>query len=52
MTDSLGDSEAAVSPMELYVKLNEQGDKVRDLKTAKAEKVSASYQPVIRIIAL
>lgn len=41
MTDSQGDCAVAVSPMELYEKLNAQGDKVRHLKTAKAEKVSA-----------
>lgn len=36
MTDSQGE----VTPLELYEKLNVQGEKVRSLKTAKAEKVS------------
>lgn len=40
MTDCQGDDEGAMSPMELYEKLNAQGDKVRTLKSAKAEKVS------------
>lgn len=41
MTDCQGDGEGAKSPMELYERLTEQGNKVRSLKTAKAEKVSA-----------
>lgn len=41
MTDCQGDGEGAKSPVELYEKLTAQGDKVRALKTAKAEKVSA-----------
>lgn len=32
--------EGAKSPMDLYEQLNAQGDKVRSLKTAKADKVS------------
>ena len=38
MTDCQG--EGGKSPMELYEKLNAQGDQVRSLKAAKAEKVS------------
>ena len=38
MTDSQG--EGATSPMELYEKLTAQGEEVRALKTAKAEKVN------------
>ncbi len=41
MTDCQGDGETATSPMELYEKLTAQGEQVRALKTAKAEKVSA-----------
>lgn len=44
MTDCQGDCEGAVSSAELYEKLNAQGDKVRQLKTAKAEKVSTCEQ--------
>lgn len=40
MTDCQGDVEAARSPMELYEELTAQGDQVRALKTAKADKVS------------
>lgn len=40
MTDCEGDAVAAKSPMELYEKLNAQGETVRALKTAKAVKVS------------
>lgn len=39
MTDCQVDCEGP-SPMELYEQLNAQGDKVRALKSAKAEKVS------------
>lgn len=42
MTDCQADGEGAKSPMELYEKLTEQGDQVRVLKTAKADKVSVS----------
>lgn len=42
MTDYQGD--AAKSPLELFEKLTEQGDKIRSLKSAKAEKVGA-HQP-------
>lgn len=40
MTDCQGDGEGASTPMELYERLGAQGDKVRSLKSAKAEKVS------------
>lgn len=40
MTDCPGDGERAMSPMELYEKLTTQGDQVRSLKNAKADKVS------------
>lgn len=39
MTDCQGDR--GNGPMELYEKLTQQGDKVRALKTDKAEKVSS-----------
>lgn len=42
MTDCPG--ERAMSPLEVYEKLTAQGDQVRALKTAKADKVSA-YLP-------
>lgn len=42
MTDCQGDGEGTMSPMELFEKLNAQGEKVRSLKSAKAEKVSFS----------
>ena len=45
MTECQADGEGAKSPMELYEKLTEQGDQVRVLKTAKADKVSASKLP-------
>lgn len=38
MTDCQG--EGAKSPMEIYENLTDQGEKVRSLKTANAEKVS------------
>ncbi|XP_077415250.1 tryptophan--tRNA ligase, cytoplasmic [Vanacampus margaritifer] len=49
MTDSQGD--AARSPMELYEKLTAQGDKVRILKSAKAEKaeVDAAVQSLLQL---
>lgn len=40
MTDCQGDGVVSATPMELYEKLAAQGDKVRSLKTAKADKVS------------
>lgn len=43
MTDCQGDGEGTVSPMELFEKLNAQGEKVRSLKSAKAEKVSDTF---------
>lgn len=45
MTDCPGDGERAMSPVELYEKLTAQGDQVRALKTAKAEKVSVCILP-------
>ncbi|XP_061651728.1 tryptophan--tRNA ligase, cytoplasmic isoform X2 [Phyllopteryx taeniolatus] len=49
MTDCQGD--AARSPMELYEKLTAQGDKVRSLKTAKAEKaeIDAAVQLLLKL---
>lgn len=41
MADS-PDFERTMSPMELYEKLTAQGDQVRALKTAKADKVSTT----------
>lgn len=41
MADS-PDAERTVSPMELYEKLTSQGDHVRALKTAKADKVGTN----------
>nr|XP_057947456.1 tryptophan--tRNA ligase, cytoplasmic [Doryrhamphus excisus] len=51
MTDCKGDGEAVKSPMELYEKLSEQGDKVRTLKSAKAEKaeVDAAIQLLLKL---
>lgn len=43
MTDCQGDGEGTMSPMELFEKLNAQGEKVRSLKSAKAEKVSDTF---------
>lgn len=43
MTDCQGDGEGTNSPMEVYEKLTAQGEEVRALKTAKAEKVCACY---------
>lgn len=40
MTDCEGDGSVALTPLELYEKLSAQGDKVRTLKTEKADKVS------------
>lgn len=42
MADS-PDAERTMSPMELYDKLTSQGDQVRALKTAKADKVGTNY---------
>ena len=39
MTDCQGDGVVGATPRELYEKLTAQGDKVRILKTAKADKV-------------
>lgn len=39
MTDYQGDVKGASTPMELYEKLGEQGEKVRSLKSAEADKV-------------
>ncbi|XP_060939210.1 tryptophan--tRNA ligase, cytoplasmic [Limanda limanda] len=49
MTDSQGG--AATSPMELYEKLTAQGEEVRGLKTAKAEKaeVEAAVQMLLKL---
>uniref|UniRef100_A0A8C4DCC0 Tryptophan--tRNA ligase, cytoplasmic n=1 Tax=Dicentrarchus labrax TaxID=13489 RepID=A0A8C4DCC0_DICLA len=51
MTDCLGDGEGAKTPMELYEELTAQGDQVRALKTAKAEKteIEAAVQLLIKL---
>ncbi|KAG7224163.1 hypothetical protein INR49_019898 [Caranx melampygus] len=51
MTDCQGDGAAAKSPMELYAKLNGQGETVRALKTAKAEKaeIDAAVQLLLKL---
>uniref|UniRef100_A0A3P8TMY8 Tryptophan--tRNA ligase, cytoplasmic n=1 Tax=Amphiprion percula TaxID=161767 RepID=A0A3P8TMY8_AMPPE len=51
MTDCQADGEGANSPMELYEKLNAQGEKVRSLKTAKAEKaeIDAAVQLLLKL---
>lgn len=51
MTDCQPDGEAAKSPMELYERLNAQGEKVRSLKTAKAEKaeIDAAVQMLLKL---
>lgn len=43
MTHCPGDGESAMLPLELYEKLTAQGDQVRSLKRAKADKVSYLY---------
>ncbi|KAG7259702.1 hypothetical protein CRUP_017140 [Coryphaenoides rupestris] len=50
MTD-WGQGDAGMSPMELYEKLTAQGDKVRTLKTAKADKteVDAAIQLLVKL---
>lgn len=40
MSDCDGDGSVGSTPLELYEKLSAQGDKVRVLKTEKADKVS------------
>lgn len=40
MTDSQEEVEGAMTPLQMYERLNAQGEQVRCLKTAKAEKVS------------
>lgn len=40
MADCQGDAACDLTPMELYEKLNLQGDQVRALKSEKAAKVS------------
>uniref|UniRef100_A0A665UZV0 Tryptophan--tRNA ligase, cytoplasmic n=1 Tax=Echeneis naucrates TaxID=173247 RepID=A0A665UZV0_ECHNA len=51
MTDCQGDGDGANTPMELYDKLNVQGEKVRALKTAKAEKaeIDAAVQLLLKL---
>uniref|UniRef100_A0A669DRF8 Tryptophan--tRNA ligase, cytoplasmic n=1 Tax=Oreochromis niloticus TaxID=8128 RepID=A0A669DRF8_ORENI len=51
MTDCQGDGEGTMSPMELFEKLNAQGEKVRSLKSAKAEKaeIDAAVQLLLKL---
>ncbi|KAK0153373.1 Tryptophan--tRNA ligase, cytoplasmic [Merluccius polli] len=51
MTDSQGDGVGGVTAMDLYEKLTAQGDKVRSLKTAKADKaeVDAAIQLLLKL---
>lgn len=48
MADS-PDVERTMSPMELYEKLTAQGNQVRALKTANADKVSTTELSYIRV---
>ncbi|XP_067335643.1 tryptophan--tRNA ligase, cytoplasmic-like isoform X2 [Channa argus] len=48
MAESQGDCEVAMSPIELYKKLNAQEEKVRALTTAKAEK--ADIDAVVKLL--
>ncbi|KAF1374779.1 hypothetical protein PFLUV_G00232630 [Perca fluviatilis] len=51
MTDCQGDAEGAKSPLELYEQLTAQGDEVRTLKTAKADKaeIDAAVQLLLKL---
>ncbi|TDG98914.1 hypothetical protein EPR50_G00205460 [Perca flavescens] len=51
MTDCQGDAEVAKSPLELYEQLTAQGDEVRTLKTAKADKaeIDAAVQLLLKL---
>uniref|UniRef100_A0AAQ4QBN0 Tryptophanyl-tRNA synthetase n=1 Tax=Gasterosteus aculeatus aculeatus TaxID=481459 RepID=A0AAQ4QBN0_GASAC len=51
MTDCQGDGEGTNSPMEVYEKLTAQGEEVRALKTAKAEKaeIDAAVQLLLKL---
>ncbi|XP_068436276.1 tryptophan--tRNA ligase, cytoplasmic [Clinocottus analis] len=51
MTDCSGECEGAKSPLELYEKMVAQGDEIRALKTAKAEKaeVDAAVQMLLKL---